>query len=488
MASRTPEEREAARLERERRRAKQRGDTSESAAVAPVDPVRYDPVDFTPEPEPEPAEPERAEPATPEPAAPEPTAIHEPEPEPDWGVPQPAGEAPIGERPIGVKRLGRPTGAQAIRKPPTSKRGPIGAYQRLKARPRGLPSRGRGLRRKGPIALLVLFLVLIWLLVSLFEPLKSEGSGTVRVTVPSGSTNTEVAQILADNDVIGSKFFFGMRVRLAGAELQSGTFDLRRDMSYGSAIDRLTSNARPATMRVVIPEGRSRSETAPVVRQAGVSGNYRTASRRSSRLNPRSYGAPQGATLEGFLFPATYELRPGASAATLVREQLDAFRANIATVSLTRARRRNLDTFDVITIASMIEREASIASERPRIAAVIYNRLRQGMPLGIDATTRFAVGNWDRPLRASELASSSPYNTRNRTGLPPGPIGSPGLASIRAAAAPASGGYLYYVVRPCGNGAHNFSTTEAEFQRDVAAYNAARARNGGNDPSDASDC
>src|SRR3712207_1769797 len=144
--------------------------------------------------------------------------------------------------------------------------------------------------------------------------------------------------------------------------------------------------------------------------------------------------------------------------------------------------RRNLTPYDVVIIASMVEREAQLDRERPLIAAVIHNRLREGIPLGIDATIRYVTRNWSRPLRRSELGVDSPYNTRTNPGLPPGPIGSPGLASIRAAARPANVDYLFYVVKPGGNGAHAFSSTEADFRRDVARYNAARERAGGRSP------
>jgi uncharacterized YceG family protein len=150
---------------------------------------------------------------------------------------------------------------------------------------------------------------------------------------------------------------------------------------------------------------------------------------------------------------------------------------------MTRAKRRNLSRYDVLIIASMIEREALVPRDRRLIAAVIYNRLKQGMPLGIDATLRYALNQWNRPLRVSELNSSSAFNTRKRRGLPPTPIGNPGLAAMRAAANPANVPYLFYVVKPCGNGAHAFSSTDAQFERDVARYNAARNRRGGKDPS-----
>jgi uncharacterized YceG family protein len=122
------------------------------------------------------------------------------------------------------------------------------------------------------------------------------------------------------------------------------------------------------------------------------------------------------------------------------------------------------------------------ARERPVVAAVIYNRLHARQPLGIDATIRYATGNWSSPLTKSELAIDSPYNTRRNPGLPPGPIGNPGLASIEAAARPARVGYLYYVVKPGTCGEHAFSTTFAQFQQDQRRYDQARQAAGGRSP------
>ena len=163
----------------------------------------------------------------------------------------------------------------------------------------------------------------------------------------------------------------------------------------------------------------------------------------------------------------------------LVDQQLAEFRRNFNGGSLRYAKSKNLTAYDVLTIASMVEREASVAKERPVIASVIYNRLRKGIRLDIDATVRFATGNWTRPLTNSQLRVASPYNTRVRVGLPPGPIGSPGLASIEAAAHPKRTKYLYYVVKPCGRGEHAFSKTDAEHLRKSARYEKERRRQGG---------
>jgi peptidoglycan lytic transglycosylase G len=220
------------------------------------------------------------------------------------------------------------------------------------------------------------------------------------------------------------------------------------------------------TITVTIPEGYSRAQTAQLAREAGLTGSYMKASKGH----------------EGFLFPDTFELEKRAPASDLVQLQLQDFKRRVAAVDMRYARSKNLTTRDVVTIASMIEREAQLESERPLIAAVIYNRLHEGMPLGIDATIRFATGNYDAPLTESELAVDSPYNTRRNTGLPPGPIGSPGLASIEAAAHPAKVDYLFYVVKPGACGEHSFSSSEAQFEADVARYNEAREAAGGESP------
>ena len=135
--------------------------------------------------------------------------------------------------------------------------------------------------------------------------------------------------------------------------------------------------------------------------------------------------------------------------------------------------------YDVVTIASMIEREVLVPKERPLVAAVIYNRLSQGMPLGIDATLRYDLDNFDQPLTESELQSDSPYNTRLVTGLPPTPIANPGLDSLQAAADPAKVDYTYYVVKPDTCGEHFFTNDYDEFLAASDKYDAARAAEGG---------
>ena len=236
------------------------------------------------------------------------------------------------------------------------------------------------------------------------------------------------------------------------------------------------------TIEVTIPEGYSRAQTAALAKNEGLRGSYEKASVSSPYLDPGDYGGKGAKDLEGFLFPDTFELERRASTADLVQRQLEDFKQRIADVDMRYARSKNLTTYDVLTIASMIEDEAVSEGDRKKVAAVVYNRLHDGMPLGIDATIRFATGNYTEPLTESELAVDSPYNTRTNAGLPPGPINSPGLAAIEAAASPAKVDYLYYVVRPGACNELAFSSTEAEFEADVARYDEAREAAGGNSP------
>ncbi|HET9125177.1 MAG TPA: endolytic transglycosylase MltG, partial [Solirubrobacteraceae bacterium] len=168
-------------------------------------------------------------------------------------------------------------------------------------------------------------------------------------------------------------------------------------------------------------------------------------------------------SLEGFLFPDTFQLRKPVKVSALVADQLKDFKRRFATVNLTAARRDHLTPFDVVTIASLIEGESATPHDDRLVSSVIYNRLRDHIMLGLDSTTRYATGNFTGPLTQSQLNSSSPYNTRNHFGLPPGPINSPGLTALRAAAAPAHSNYLYFFTKPCTNQAV-FASSYAQFQ------------------------
>ncbi|MCW3016883.1 MAG: mltG, partial [Solirubrobacterales bacterium] len=359
------------------------------------------------------------------------------------------------------------------------------------APPRGTPRSRRGTRRVVPVVLIVILVVIGYAYNTVMQPFHGAGTGSVRVVIPDGSGARQIGDQLAREGVVASGTIFSLRARFSGDrdKLRSGPHTLKKDMSYADVLKALTVAPKvAATVDVAIPEGLTIKQVGSLARRAKLRGSYTKQTRTASaRRTARALGAPKGTTLlEGFLWPATYRLRAGASAATLVADQLKTFRRETAKLDYGYAKRKQLTRYDVLIIASLIENEAQTAKDRPLIAAVIYNRLKQGMPLQIDATTRYETGNYGagaRPIKQSELDAATPYNTRNRKGLPPTPISSPGLAALKAAAKPANVPYLFYVVKPCGHGAHSFSSTDAKFQQDVDAYNRKRDQLGGKDPS-----
>jgi UPF0755 protein len=231
----------------------------------------------------------------------------------------------------------------------------------------------------------------------------------------------------------------------------------------------------PATLRIVFPEGFSVRQMADrvsevrkiAIRKRGVTPRltgvaYTRAAART--LPPAAFRRYlKRRSVEGFLFPSLYEFTKDTTAAELIDDQLQTFQSRWSTIDLTRARAGNLTPYDVLTIASMIERETAAPEERRLVSAVVYNRLRKRMPLAIDATLRYGLGvPGNRPLTTRQLRNPTPYNTRIHAGLPPTPIGNPGVPSMRAAARPAGRNYLYYLRRP-GSIRHFFTASEAEF-------------------------
>jgi peptidoglycan lytic transglycosylase G len=250
-----------------------------------------------------------------------------------------------------------------------------------------------------------------------------------------------------------------------------------------AAAPETTAPAPPKRLRIIFPEGFTIAEMADrvaAVRQIAIT--KRDVTPRLTRAGYlRAVDAAKAParfrkdmtrpSLEGFLFPASYEFTERTAPRELVADQLRAFRQRFSTVNLSYARSKNLTPYDVLIIASMIEEETAVPKERRLVSAVIYNRLRNRMPLGIDATIRYGLGiPGTKSLTKQALRTDSPYNTRLRTGLPPTPITNPGLASIKAAANPARGvDYVYYVRKPKST-AHYFTADESDFLRKVCEF------------------
>ncbi len=459
-------EREQRRREREEKR--QQRATKQAAAEQKAPPEKAPPPPPTPKAEPPTAEPPLPPPPPPPPRTPE-QEFWDEEPEP---APAPV---PVATEPD-YHDEGDPAMAGAAR-------------NGLHAGDGGGPRRRTGVlgavaRHPFRLFAVIALLFVLWFLGALFQPFHGDGSGRVAVTIPKGASVSEIGDLLSDKDVIDNSTFFQVRVRLAGeaSGLYPGHYTLAHGMSYGAAIDAITTPPVKRTLTVTIPEGYTRSQAAQLVEEDGVPGSYTKATVKSKYLNPAQYGGKSAKDLEGFLFPDTFELKPSAPVADLVQLQLQDFKRRIKGVDMKYAKSKNLTVYDVLIIASMVEREAGVQSQYKDVASVIYNRLHEGMPLGIDATIRFATGNYTKPLTESELAIDSPYNSRTNAGLPPGPIDSPGLEAIEAAAHPAKTDYLFYVTTPGACGKLTFAKTEAEFEAAVAKYNSAREAAGGNSP------
>ena len=284
----------------------------------------------------------------------------------------------------------------------------------------------------------------------------------ITVVIPKGDDASAIAEVLQDRGIIDDSGRFGdyANAHGQGANFQAGTYAFKAGTGYGAIIAKLNAGPNAGASRLVIPEGYRITQIEDAVAGLGISKSaYAKAA--SAAVPPAGFG--HHVNMEGFMFPATYEIRPHESAAALVAQQLAAFRNAFSHVDMSYARSKNLTRYDVLRIASMIEREARVPGDRAKVSAVIYNRLHRGMALGIDATILYHLGSWTATIHQSDLDDPEPYNTRKHGGLPPTPICNPGLASLQAAAHPAHKDYLYYVAVP-GKSAQYFTDNYQDFK------------------------
>ena len=293
----------------------------------------------------------------------------------------------------------------------------------------------------------------------------------VSVTIPEGSGATAIGRLLERQRVIDSAFGFRIALYLDGGgdEIQAGEYELRRGMTAGDALAELEDGPVIEFVTVTFPEGAWLTDFARIVDDdAGIPAEDFMRAATSGRIRSR-YSPPDVDTLEGLLFPSTYQIVESDTAESVVRRLVDEMEQQTAELDFDRVRATGVSPYEAVIVASMVEAEAAVDAERPKIARVIYNRLNEDIPLGIDATVIYALGEHKETLTESDLQVDSPYNTRRVTGLPPTPIGAPGLASLRAAVEPADGDWLYYVLSDC-EGHHAFSVDYDDFLRDKAAY------------------
>ncbi|HEY0931341.1 MAG TPA: endolytic transglycosylase MltG [Gemmatimonas sp.] len=293
-----------------------------------------------------------------------------------------------------------------------------------------------------------------------------------RVVIPRGASMRAAADSLAAHDVVGSSRLFRWMAALTGSEraIKPGTYQFAERSGYSEVLDALVTG-RGLMRTVVIPEGFDLRDITPLlVKTLGVSeDSVRAVTTDTAWLHKLDIPTP---TLEGYLFPATYAFPDGTSAREAVTAMLEQFEVQWKPEWTEQARAMSLSRHDVMTMAAIVEKEARKAEERPLISAVYWNRVKKGMRLQADPTVQYALPQHVERVLFRDLEVDSKYNTYKYAGLPPGPIASPGAASIAAALAPADVPYLYFVARP--DGSHEFRTTFDEHTRAIAQIRAAR--------------
>jgi len=293
----------------------------------------------------------------------------------------------------------------------------------------------------------------------------------VTVQVQSGETVDQLAADLQTRGLIRSSFWFGWFAKFKGlaSQLRAGQFKLDSGMGASAIIQRLEGAPDVAVLRVTLVEGLTARQMAAKVGAAGLgitADQYMNEVDHGTFSEPFLAGRPAGASLEGFLFPDTYDVPQGTTAHQLVQMQLDDFAHR--TAALLAAPPNGLSAYQLVVLASIVEREAQFDDDRPKVASAIFNRLSQGMALQSDATVEYGLGITGREPSADELHQDTPYNTYLHTGLTPTPISNPGLASLQAAAHPAATQFLFWVADGCGH--NHYAVTAQQHDQQVAQF------------------
>lgn len=297
-------------------------------------------------------------------------------------------------------------------------------------------------------------------------------AGEQFVDIPRGTSTAGVASLLADAGVIRSRLAF-LAARVVGRVrvLQAGEYRFARPASPVEVYNRI-ARGDVYYVELVVPEGKNIFDIAGLVEQTGLikGDQFLAAARNPAMIRDLD---PEAPTLEGYLFPNTYRLNHHSTAERLCHTMTAKFREVWAGL------KTGADVHRTVTLASMVEKESKVPQDRPMVSAVFSNRLRLGMKLDCDPTTIYAAvleGRYRGTIYKSDLASQHAYNTYQHAGLPPGPIANPGVQSIEAALHPADSEALYFVLRPDGSGAHEFSNNIADQNAAAARYRHAAQR------------
>ena len=300
---------------------------------------------------------------------------------------------------------------------------------------------------------------------------QGQGTGDVLIRVQPGDTATDIAATLVAQGVVKSENAFRNAAKddPRSVSIQPGTYRLRKEMSGVAALALMLDPTARVLARLTVPEGLTVAATLKLISEKTPLplADLRAAAKDTRALDLPAYAKGR---LEGFLFPETYDLEPGMSAAELLRTMVDMYKTKIDTSGLSaRAADVDLDPYQLLIVASLVERETQRVDERSKVARVIYNRLAQDFFLGVDAAILYGLGRSGGGLSQADLDKRTPYNNRLVKGLPPTPIANPGVASFQGAVEPAAGPWLYYVLDDDGSGRHVFTD-------DPNVFNAAKAK------------
>ncbi|MDR1496331.1 MAG: endolytic transglycosylase MltG [Clostridiales Family XIII bacterium] len=305
------------------------------------------------------------------------------------------------------------------------------------------------------------------------RPVNVADTESVKVTIPLGSGTVAIASLLKEEDLIRNETLFRLKSKLDGLDgsYKAGVYMFTRSMSMRQIMTDLAEGVKAETERFTVPEGLTVAQTAETLAEAGLV-DANDFIREAATGDFRTYRFLEDAEsgLEGYLYPETYEVYANATARDLIDRMLAQFDKLFTEECYGKAEALGLTVNEVVTIASLIERETRVPEERALVASVIMNRMKKGMPLQIDATVQYALGEQKERLSYADLEIDSPYNTYNINGLPPGPICSPRIECVEAALNPADTDYIYYVLRPELDGRHNFTKSYDEFLKFKDAY------------------
>ena len=311
---------------------------------------------------------------------------------------------------------------------------------------------------------------------SIFAPQQEQtvpAGQDVTITIPEGASGDDIASILSKNHVIENPKDYYAAVAKEGAEmsLKPGDYTLKTGMDAVDVVRQLVAGPNSGAV-LTIQEGLTLEQTAERVEAVyGISKDEFLAQAKASKYAD-DYPFLEDAyndSLEGYLYPKTYTFTDTPTADDIIRKLLDQFVSETASLNLDKGA-NGLSAQQIVTMASLIERETAVDSERPTIASVIYNRLDADMPLQIDAAIVYARGGGNQAVTYSDLEIDSPYNVYKNYGLTPGPICSPSISSIKAALNPDKTDYLYYVASATGDGTHKFSSDYEQFEKDSQEY------------------